>query len=72
MIVVWWMVWTVDGQAPGFLIATITATAGLLGDEEADVVTDVICSMEASWAEHAAVVQRAIPVTGELIAEQAE
>jgi hypothetical protein len=48
-------------MTPRFFIATVTAPARLLGDEERDVVTCMVCGSKASGTQHAAIVSSAVP-----------
>ncbi len=55
------MVGTVDRLTPCLDVPAITATAGLLSNEETDVVICVVGSFKAARAEDAAIVECAIP-----------
>jgi hypothetical protein len=55
------MIGTPDGYSPCFFVTAIAAPARLLSNEEADLMIFVVGGMEATGAQHAAIVQRAIP-----------
>ena len=55
------MIWAVEGNAPFFSGTAIAASAGLLRDEEANIVVEMVCRVKASCTHHPAVVQRTIP-----------
>lgn len=57
---------TFDGLTPCLYIATIAATAGLLGNEKADTVIGVVGGLKASEAKNAAIIQSTISGGGGL------
>lgn len=59
------MIGAVDILTPCFKVATVAASSGLLGNEEADVMLEVIRGLKASCTENAAIVERAISVMGD-------
>jgi hypothetical protein len=55
------MIWAQDQYAPGLDVTIITAPAGLLRNNERDVVVCVVCDVEAARAEDATVVEGTVP-----------
>jgi hypothetical protein len=55
------MVRAVEGKTPFLCVTTIAAPAGLLGNEKADIVVDMVGRVKASCTHHAAIVQCTIP-----------
>ena len=55
------MVRAIDWLAPGLDVSTIATPAGLLCNEEADIVVRMICGFEAARTEDAAIVECTIP-----------
>jgi hypothetical protein len=53
---------TANRGSPGLCISTVAASSRLLGEIEGDVVSSVVCGMEATRTKHAALIQGAVSV----------